>query len=368
MKTGKSLQDLAAELERQTATRRDFIAPQGKVEAVVESDGIRISGFNGDAFPLRPHAHKQLSDVLGIPTRYYDRMATEQPALLADNINTWLRADPDNKRMIRTLDGQVRAVLSPKYRPLDNFDLAQVLLPKLIAVKAEIVSCELTETRMYIKAILPELSDRLPDGMTWGNGHNAVAEYRGNQAGKVVAALVASNSEVGCGTLRMEPSVFTTWCTNLAILKDASMRKYHIGRSFEADQHLEVFRDETRKADDHAFFLKVADVAAAAFDRKLFEAAVQQIRRAAANPIESKELAKVVDSAVEVLSLPPSSTGSILTYLAQGGDLSQWGLSSAITAASASLGNYDDATQFERAGGEVITLSQKEWAVISKAA
>ncbi len=372
MKTGKTLQELATELDRQTKTRRDFIAPQARIEAVpvsvAEGGGIRIGGVNGGDMPVRPHGHKQLSDLLGIPTRYYQRMAEEQPDLLAHNVNTWLRADPENKRMIRTLDGEVRAVLSPKYRPLDNFDLAQVVLPKLIELNAQIVSAELTETRMYVKAILPALSDDLPPGMTWGNGHNAVAEYRGNAAGKVVAAIVVSNSEVGAGTLRVEPSVFTTWCTNLAILKERAMRKYHIGRSFEADAHLEVFRDETRQADDRAFFMKVADVTAAAFDRKLFEAAVKDIHMAAERPIESKELAKVVDAAVVQLSLPPSSSGSILTYLAQGGDLSQWGLSSAITAASTALADYEDATAFERAGGEVITLSPKEWSVISRAA
>src|SRR5262245_14401480 len=104
---------------------------------------------------LTNYAHGQLSQHLGIPKAYYDRMRAEQPALLAGNVNTWFKADATNKRMLRTLDGQVRAVLSPKYRPLDNFDLANVVLPTLIDRKAEIVSAELTETRMYIKAILP---------------------------------------------------------------------------------------------------------------------------------------------------------------------------------------------------------------------
>jgi hypothetical protein len=33
--------------------------------------------------------------------------------------------------MLRTLDGQVRAVLSDRYRRLDNFDLAESVLPIL---------------------------------------------------------------------------------------------------------------------------------------------------------------------------------------------------------------------------------------------
>ena len=38
--------------------------------------------------------------------------------------STWLQSD-DDRRMIRTLDGNVRAVLSDHYRRLDNFDLAE---------------------------------------------------------------------------------------------------------------------------------------------------------------------------------------------------------------------------------------------------
>ena len=34
-----------------------------------------------------------------------------------------------DRRMIRTLDGRVRSVLSYRYRRLDNFDLAENVLP-----------------------------------------------------------------------------------------------------------------------------------------------------------------------------------------------------------------------------------------------
>lgn len=380
MKTGLSLQQIAAELERTATERKDYIAPQGQIKAIVTAEAtvladgetphrdVVLDGFNGQALAIRPFAHKQLAEVLGIPGRYYDRMRIEQPELLASNINTWLHDEPDAKRMIRTMDGSVRAVLSPKYRPLDNIDLAQAVLPKLMAMNVRVMSAELTETRMYIKAILPDLCDSLPDGMVWGNGHNAIAEYRGNDGGKVVAAIVISNSEVGAGTLRVEPSVFTTWCTNLAIMQQAAMKKYHVGRSFEADNNWEVFRDETRQADDRAFFLKVADVTAAAFNRDVFAAAVAQIRDAAKQPIVSKELPKVVEVATRKLELPQSTQGSILTFLAQGGDLSKWGLASAITATANDYADYEGATDLERAGGIVLAMGDRDWHQIANAA
>jgi len=72
-------------------------------------------------------ARRQLADKLKIPLAYFERMRTEQPPLLDRNVNTWLQTDGD-RRMIRTLDGQVWAVLSDRYRRLDNYDLAENVL------------------------------------------------------------------------------------------------------------------------------------------------------------------------------------------------------------------------------------------------
>jgi hypothetical protein len=368
MNAGRSLQDLAAELQRQAESRKDFIAAQGAVEAVVVDDSVRIAGLPQlDPVTITPYAHGQLAQHLGIPKAYYDRMATEEPALLAANVNAWFKRDAGNKRMLRTLDGRVRAVLSPKFRALDNFDLAQAVLPTLIEKKIQIVSSELTETRMYIKGILPELSDDLPEGLAFGTGHNAVATYgRGPDRGKLVAAIVISNSDIGAGTLRVEPSVFTTWCTNLAIMMQAAMKKYHAGRRNDADgDSWEVFHDDTRRADDAAFWLKVRDITMAAFDEVQFRNAIAQIRKTAETPIENDDLPTVVELAVEQLALPPATNTGILKALAAGGDLTQWGLSSAITRVAGDTPDYEMATLLERAGGQVLAMPEPAWAKLA---
>ena len=380
MKQGRTLVAIAEQLERQLATRKDFLAPQGAIEAKVVNGEVILDGLNGEPVGINTHAHGQIAQHLGVPTAYYNRMKTEQPQLLTANINTWLKAEGNEKRMVRVLDGKVRGFLSPKFRPLDNFDLANAVLPTLLQNKVQIISSELTEQRLYIKGILPELSDELPDGLVWGSGHaditrvapglqiptDQIIQTRGR--GRLVAAITISNSEVGAGTLRVEPGVFTTWCTNLAILAQAAMKKYHVGRAWEADTNYEVFRDETRAADDKAFFMKVTDVTKAAFDAKLFAAAIDSIRVAGQKQIASPNLEKVVDTTVRQLSLPVSTAPSILSMLARGGDLTQWGLSSAITATANSADSYETATQLEYAGGQVLALEDKQWEVLSAAA
>lgn len=359
------MQDIAAELERQKTTKVDYIAPQGKLDVTVVDGEVVMEGVNGDGYKLTSHAHGQLAGHLEIPKPYYDRMMAKQPELLAKNVNTWLKANPADQRMIRTMDGRVRAFLSSKYRPLDNFDLAEVVLPTLLANKAEIMSAELTETRLYIKVIFPALSDELPEGLVWGKGHHI---FSGEER-RVVASAVISNSDVGAGSLRFEPSVYAAYCTNLAILKEAAMRKYHVGRRFEHEtDNYEIYRDETRRADDHAFWLKVKDVTMSAFDEKKFKAAVNQIKRAGDHKIVSDDLPQVIEVATKRLALPEATQNSVLSWLAKGGQLNQWGLSSAITRAAQDVDDYELATQMERAGGEVLAWTEGEFAPVAKAA
>lgn len=366
MKSGLTLEQLAAELARQQETKKDYLAPQSKMVAIVEGNDVAIDGVNGAPLAITPYAHGQLSDHLGIPKKYYDRMRAEDPQLCADNINAWLHRNGDERRMVRTLDQKVRAIMSPKYRPLDNFDLASTVLPVLIENKVTVASCDLTETRMYIKCILPALSDELPEGLAFGTGHNAIGT---RDRGKLVAACTISNSDVGNGTLRVEPSVFTTWCTNLAVMMAAAMKKYHVGRAHSADDaSFEVFTDATRKVDDAAFWLKVKDVTMAAFREDLFRQAIAKIRVSASTPITSDDLPKVVEAAVEQLALPPAVGGGILKHLAAGGDLSQWGLSSAITRVANDADDYELATTLEHVGGAVLELGEGAWKRIAEAA
>src|SRR5688572_19353165 len=156
---GKSLQDLAAELERRQKAAKDFLVPQSKIAVEVVEGEVVVGGINGGPLTIAPYAHGQIASHLDIPRAYYERMRAEHPALLAENVRTWLRDAAEEKRMVRTIDGNIRAFLSPKYRPLDNAPLADIALNKLIDSGAQVISSALTETRMYIKAILPSLSD-----------------------------------------------------------------------------------------------------------------------------------------------------------------------------------------------------------------
>ena len=64
--------------------------------------------------------------------------------------------------MVRTLDGEARAFLSERFRPMDNHDLAEAVLPVFRDAGASVESCEITPSRMYIKGVVDGVREVVP--------------------------------------------------------------------------------------------------------------------------------------------------------------------------------------------------------------
>ena len=141
MKKGRNLEALVSELLRQAESKRDFLTPANRLTFDCNGTGptleVDLAG-HPEAFPLRDTGHQQLAERLEIPKTYYDRMREEAPFLLEENVRTWLGRS-EKQFLVRTLDGQARAILSDRYRVLDNDDLANAALPVLVENDFEIV-------------------------------------------------------------------------------------------------------------------------------------------------------------------------------------------------------------------------------------
>ena len=138
-------------------------------------------------------------------------MLEEKPELLSVNVNEWLAGSKD-RRMLRTLDGEARAFLSDQYKRIDNDDIAQATLPIISEIPdVQIVSCNLTPGKMYIKALNPRLFDDVSPGDT------------------VQSGIIISNSEVGLGAVNIQPLVYRLVCENGMVINDAVNRKTHLG-------------------------------------------------------------------------------------------------------------------------------------------
>lgn len=343
MKQGKTLMELGKELERQRNARKDFLADTRNLEMTTEQSRSRLFVYAGDErqeFAVGELAHQQIASRLQIPFRYYQKMQSQYPSLLDENINSWFQKTPE-RRMVRVMDGNVRAFLSDRYRRLDNLELCSAVLPIIKEMKgADIASCEVTASHMYLKVVNKKLKAEVGVGDV------------------VQAGFCISNSEVGLGSLKVEPLIYRLVCKNGLILKDYSQKRYHVGRqvAMDEDAAYELYSDETLAQDDKAFFMKVQDTVRCAVDESRFAMAVDRMREAMQIPL-SHDPVQEVELLADKFLLNQNERGDVLRQLFMGQDNSRYGLLNAVTAASQIADSYERATEMERIGGEILAMS-----------
>jgi hypothetical protein len=339
---------MAQKIEGLKTMKKDFIADTSSMEMVVADKKPALLIPSQGQFPVLPLAHNQIAARLEMPVKYYDRMAHEAPELLATNVNHWFKSSSE-KRMVRTLSGNTRAFLSNKYQRIENEEIAQVALPILMNTPGlKVVSCEVTERRLYIQAV----------------NTNIKREIKSKRVGDVVeSGVVISNSEVGHGSVSVSELDWYLACLN-GMIASKLMRANHVGRLIEDNNDL--WADDTKKADDKALVLKVRDMITAAMDPTRFNARMDKVQS-----LTEVKITGSVQASVEVLGqkigASQEETGNILKALIEGGDLSAFGILQAVTAQAHDAPSYDRAVEFEAAGGQLIELQPSEWREVLEA-
>lgn len=351
MKSHLTIEDLGQQLIRQRELKHDYIADTRKLTLLTSPEthrsDLHLEGVEDD-LTLTDYAAGQVADRLRIPRKFWERLRADHPDLLDRNANELLRREPET-RMVRALGSSARAFLSDRYRRLDNDELAEAVLPVLARIPdVYFPSTAITDERMWIKAVAPRVQAAVP----------------GRVDDVVQAGVVIRNSEVGAGALTVQPMVYRLVCKN-GMIAGKALRHYHLGRAVEGDETLNVLRDETRKADDRALMMKLADVVNASVDEAIFTDLVARMGETAATP-------PVADppAAVRVLGkrlgLTETEEASVLRHLAIGGDLTQYGALNAVTRASQDVEDYERASEMEAMGGDVLAMTANEWAAVAR--
>ena len=348
-KHGMNLVELATEIMRRTESKKDFVA---ETPDLVFGNNALVIGAAG-RFPLTDHAHGQIADRVGIPQRYYDRMRAEAPALLAGNVNHWFRETPE-RRMVRTLDGKARAFLSDRYHRIDNEQIADAVLPVLLerGGHGAVVSCCVTDAKLYIQALFPRLEGEVRRG------------------DPVLGGVIVSNGEIGNGALDVRPMIYRLVCTNGLIsgqiAEDARLRRNHVGRRVEMGEDYSVYGDDTLKADDRALALKIRDSIRALAQPPWFARILAELRDATQQQPVSNPIAAVAELG-KAYPIAQGERDSILMNLIRDADYSKWGLVNAITETANDHPSYDRAVELQRMGRRVLELKPGEWRQIASA-
>lgn len=235
------------------------------------------------------------------------------------------------------MGNDVRAVLSPSYRRRDNLEvMINAVLPTLLSDehKWDVRSCNVTDAKMYIK-FTTEVEHEIKVGQT--------VRFGG----------VITNGEVGNSTTSVQPFVETLQCTNGMTIPKWSIRSTHLGRTMDFDG--EIFEDDTMKADDQAFMLKMRDAISSVSKDELVNEMVEEMKSAADEKYSNDQRPK--DSVEELskrFNFNENEEDSILEHFLSGNDSSRWGMVSAITRTAQDVTDYDRASEMESFGGQLL--------------
>ncbi len=364
MKTGKSLTELATEIERRANSKKDLIASTNNISLEFAGEMRHELLIGGQqAFTINSIAHEQIAAHTEIPKAYYDKMQKDAPRLLASNVNEWFKKYPA-PRMVRTLDGAARAFMSDKFRTdMENEDLANALLPVIGDLGLQISSCDITDRRMYIKAVDPKVCRELAKaGARFGDGGHTIVRVAS-------PAITISNSEVGHGAWSVRGGYYDSFCSNLAFFGERSMKQAHVGgkHTIAEGELYAMLSDRSRRLDSAALYSKLVDVVKGVFDGVQFNALIDKVEGAQEDKITG-DVVKVVEVSSKRLGLNETEGKSVLRHLIEGGDLSRFGMMNAITRMSSDVDNYDRASELEHVGAKIIELPKTDWKVLAEAA
>lgn len=355
----EQLQGLLATLEHQEALKKDYVAPAQQLFFI---DGKLVTSLGKKSVTYEPtnHFHSQVQQKLQIPAGYYKKMLTDATKLLDDNVNHWLKEESKNF-LIRTFEGaadgyknQARAFLSDSYSIIDNH---VVLIEALEAIKAtgvnvEIINAELSDTRMYLKVVCPDVEIDAKEML----GRYNPDGKRAKVGSGVISGFTLQNSEIGAGAFKISPRGLVLACTNGLVSTRDELKNVHLGGQLDElefnknkavmNANLKLIREQIKHAVkiflSKEYLKKLIDVYAVLGQPKI-EAPVQNI----------------IEVVGKEYSITEERKANILQYYIDGGDTRRMGLASAMTRECQDLKDGDLKHETEVASFDLLNKFEK---------
>lgn len=290
----QEIRDLTVHMREMEVMSHDYVVP-GRALTMTDEGTVAFSlgqgplfaGFDAD-MPLLRHAHGGLASAIDMPQKYYDRLLAADKPLLARNVNRWLHGTDDDpskitNRLVRTIGGNVRAILSDRFFPIDAVPLFFSILRTVRDNGVEIRAVHLTEKYFTIEMTKPgtevEIHYRERDEGGIGN----------RRPDMLVPYVTVRTSDVGASALSVAFGGKRLACWNGAITDRAFVQR-HLGSQLPVG----ILGADTVKASSEAIILEARDMVYSCFDPAKFASFVNAAEEATGffvdQPIEAVKL------------------------------------------------------------------------------
>lgn len=368
-----SLSALVGELTEQQARKQDLIVPardlwsrEGRVfvrgagEAALTESGVTTGNAEFTATDIYDEG---VSAKLGMPRTYLRTLRNSGWTDLIDgNLNSLLHGftngagnelrAPDARRfMLRTFKGEgdqpgtARALLSDKFRTIDNWDVLMATLSgmKAAGLDAHVVrAADLTNRRMYVKIVAPEIKALAPELLK--NYRSPFSGNRGADNPTVFAGFVLSNSETGDGAFSITPRLEIEVCSNGMTMTRDAVRRTHLGSKAE-DDGVVRYSEATQRKSLELITLQTRDAVTTFLNADYMAGAIRSIETKAGREVGRPM--DVVQTLVRREAFAKSDTDGLLDHFIKGGDMTAGGVFGAITSYAQTVTDADRAYAME---------------------
>ena len=213
---------------------------------------FRVQHPHGGVRELTPTvwAHGQIAEKTGIRKEYYDKLVAENTHgkdtdIYAENVNYWMH-NYEKVVLVRQFNDEMIAMLSDKYRVIDNYDVAMGVL-KAVTEKVNKTGHQIRMAHAYISS--KSMSYTVYD-------ETALVTIPGKPEEKYWLGVSVRNSEVGYTAFEAAPLIVRQVCTN-GMIRENPFRRRHIGgRGEEGD----IWSDRTKIAESELILSQVTDM------------------------------------------------------------------------------------------------------------
>ena len=376
MKRHTTLAELVNELKDQNLQKKDFVVPANLLS--MEQGRLVVNNYNSnenlsklltevgvasvesDKLILNclPILHQNLSDKLEIPKKYYNKIqGTNDTELIDHNVSYWLKKMKGNI-FLRTFinreenEGYARAMLSDRYNVIDNFDVLFATLEAVqksgLNLKIEDNGCDLTESKMYVRFIAPDVEINAP---------SLLKNYKSPKGGGsavgdgVITGFVITNSELGQGSFSISPRAVVLKCQNGMVFKNDAFGKVHLGTKMEQYSQID-WSEDTKRKNYELIQAQVKDAVRVFTSEDYLAKKISEL-----NGYAEQELTHPVECIRNVskhLAITEEKEKSILDFFMRGGDFSPMGVSQALTFYAHETNDADEAHEMEMVAVDIL--------------
>ena len=223
MKKGHDVRQIVQQINKDVKSKKDYIVTLNALEVTTSNNTYPNLEFTDapDQYSLTDHSMNQLCGKLEIGTQYLRKCLPVSQELVAHNLNFWIKNTKSKELMVRTIERDsdelpniARAVCSNRYKRIDNDVVVTHSLNKLMDLGLDIKYVNYDRDTLNVTAVNPKVEGEVSKGDV------------------VQSGVTITNSEIGSGSLMIQPFIYRLVCTNGMVAPRYLNRFYsrHVGK------------------------------------------------------------------------------------------------------------------------------------------